>query len=73
MLSTAEQKVLDSFREYLIKPGEMLCFHGPKLQQFEKPLHLLIHKKYVRKEPFEGAYCLTQAGFAAMNGEHGTS
>ncbi len=68
MLSTAERKVLDSFREYLIQPGEMLCFHGQTLLQFEKPLHLLVDKQLVRKERVEGAYCLTRAGFAAMNG-----
>ena len=73
MLSTAERNVLNSFREYLIRPGEMLCFHGQKLEQFEKPLHLLIHKKFVRKERFEGAYCLTRAGFTAMNADRGTA
>jgi hypothetical protein len=71
MLSTAEREVLDSFRTYLIQPGEMLCFHGQTLLQFEKPLHLLVDKQMVRKERVAGAYCLTRAGFAAMNGVSG--
>lgn len=71
MLSSAEQEVLESFREYLIRPGEMLCFHGQKLLEYEKPLHLLIEKKLLRKERLEGAYCLTRAGFVAMQSESG--
>ena len=66
-LSSAEQEVLDSFRTYLIQPGEMLCFHGPRLLQFEEALHLLVDKQLVREEQVKGAYCLTREGFAAMN------
>lgn len=68
LLSTAEREVLDSFRAYLIQPGEMLCFHGQTLLQFEETLDLLIDKQLVCKERVAGAYCLTRAGFAAMNG-----
>jgi hypothetical protein len=67
LLSNSERKVLDSFREYQIQPGEMLCFHGQTLLQFEKPLHTLIDKQLILEERVKGAYCLTRAGFAAMN------
>jgi hypothetical protein len=69
MLSPAELEVLDSFREYQIKPDEMLCFHGQRLLQYQKPLHLLMEKKLVRQERLDGAYCLTRAGFEVVEAE----
>lgn len=68
MLSATEQRVLRTFREYLITPGQMLCFSGPKLEQDEVTLELLNDKDLVIKESFKGGYTLTQAGYAAMKG-----
>jgi hypothetical protein len=67
MLTRSEQRVLRVFREYLITPGQMLCFSGPKLDQDQPALELLIGKDLLVKEAFKGGYSLTQAGFAAMN------
>ena len=67
MLSRSEQRVLRTFHEYLITPGEMLCFSGTKLEQDQAALELLEDKEMVVKESFKGGYSLTQAGFAAMN------
>ena len=67
LLSRSEQRVLRTFREYLVTPGEMLCFSGPKLEQDQVALDLLKDREFVVKESFKGGYSLTQAGFAAMN------
>lgn len=66
MLSTSEQRVLRTYREYLIEPGEMLCFSGPSLEQNRVTLERLSDKQLLLKEKFKGGYSLTRAGYAAM-------
>ncbi len=67
LLSTAEQRVLRTFRRYLIAPGQMLCFYGPNLKQNKTALQQLTDKELLVKEKFKGAYSLTHSGFAEMN------
>ncbi len=67
MLTTAEQRVLQTFRRFLVAPGQMLCFNGPNLSQHQAALQRLTDKELLIKEQFKGAYSLTQAGFVAMN------
>ena len=67
MLTTSEQRVLRTFRRFLMTPGEMLCFSGPDLQQHQATLELLTSKDLLVKERFKGGYSLTEEGFAAMN------
>ena len=66
MLSPPEQRVFRSFQQYLMTPGQMLCFSGPDLNRDLPALRLLTEKKYLIKEKFEGGYSLTHSGFAAM-------
>ena len=66
MLSTSEQRVLRTFRRFLMKPGQMLCFSGPNLKQNKATLALLTDKELLVKEKFKGGYSLTQTGFTAM-------
>ena len=66
MLSPSEKTVLLTFREYLVNPGEMLCFSGPDLEKHESALMQLTKKDFLVKEHFKGAYFLTDAGFEAM-------
>lgn len=66
MLSKPEQRVFRSFQQYLMTPGQMLCFSGPDLSRDLPALSLLTEKKLLIKEKFEGGYSLTKAGFAAM-------
>ena len=68
LLSTSEQRVLRTFRRFLMNQGQMLCFSGPNLQLNQKTLELLTHKELLVKEKFKGGYSLTQTGFAAMKG-----
>ena len=68
LLSTSEQRVLRSFRQFHVTKGQMLCFYGPNLKQFEPALKQLTEKALVVKEQFKGGYSLTQAGFLAMKG-----
>jgi hypothetical protein len=68
LLSTSEQRVLHTFRRFLMTPCRMLCFSGPNLKQNKVTLDLLTNKELLVKEEFEGGFSLTQAGFAAMNG-----
>jgi hypothetical protein len=66
MLSASEQCVLQFFREFLVTPGQMLCFHGPDLEKHRAGLQQLTDKELLVKERFKGGYSLTDAGFAAM-------
>ena len=67
MLSTSEQRVLSTFRRFLMTPGQMLCFYGPNLKQDKATLERLTNKELLVKEGFNGGYSLTSAGYAAMN------
>jgi len=66
LLSTSEQRVLRTFRRFLVNPGQMLCFSGPNLMQDKATLELLTDKELLVKEKLKGGYSLTQSGFAAM-------
>jgi hypothetical protein len=65
-LSTLDQSALTRFRDYLIQPGEMLCFDGPTLDQHRASLQQLTAEGLLTKESFKCGYSLTPAGFAAM-------
>lgn len=67
LLTTSEQRVMRAFRQFLITPGQMLCFYGPSLKQHQAALSQLTEKQFLIKEQFKGAYSLTHAGYAAMN------
>lgn len=67
MLSTSEQRVLRTFRQFLMTPGQMLCFSGPSFEQDEAVLELMTERELLIKEKFKGGYSLTPAGFASMN------
>lgn len=62
----SEQNVLKTFREFLMRPGQMLCFYGPELERYRNALKGLTERRLLVKERFKGAYSLTQEGFAAM-------
>ena len=66
MFSESEQRVLRTFRQFLMTPDRMLCFSGTHLKQSRVGLDRLIHKELLVKEKFRGAYSLTEAGFEAM-------
>ncbi len=66
-MNTAEQRVMRTFRQFLVTPGQMLCFHGPNLNLNQAALNQLTEKELLVKEQFKGGYSLTQAGFTAMN------
>lgn len=68
MLTKSEQRVLRTFREYLITPGQMLCFSGPNLETHKAALEILSDKDLLVREQFKGGYSLTEAGYTAMNG-----
>lgn len=65
-LSTSEQRVLQTFHQYLMTPGKMLCFSGPNLERFRADLNRMTVKKLLVKEKFKGGYSLTRSGFDAM-------
>ena len=67
MLSASEQRVMGTFRRFLITPGQMLCFYGPNLKQNKATLERMTEKKLLVKETFQGGYSLTYAGHTAMN------
>jgi hypothetical protein len=66
LLSPAELDVLCVFRNYLMAPGEMLCFGSSGLESFKVPLAQLTSKGFLIVERFRGGYSLTEMGFAAM-------
>jgi hypothetical protein len=65
-LSKSEQRVLRAFRQFLITPGQMLCFYGPNLKKYQPALNQLTEKDMLVKERFSGGYSLTKSGYAAM-------
>ncbi|MEX2316075.1 MAG: hypothetical protein WD669_02915 [Pirellulales bacterium] len=65
-MSTIDLTPLDEFRTYLMRPGQMLCFHGPTLEKHGESLRRLAAQGLLKKERFAGGYSLTAAGFAAM-------
>lgn len=69
MLSTSEQRVLHTFRQYLMTPNKMLCFYGQDLEQLSHALDSLIDKQLLIREGFKGAYSLTSEGYAQMQQE----
>jgi hypothetical protein len=66
MLTSSERSVLCVFRQYLITPGQMLCFDGPEFKKHKTALRILTEKGFLVKERFDGGYSLTHAGFTAM-------
>lgn len=66
MLSNSEKRVLRTYREYHIRPGQMLCFSGQDLERHRTTLEQMSDKELLVKETFKGGYSLTQAGFSAM-------
>lgn len=69
MFTKNEQRVLKSFRQFLVTPGQMLCFSGPELAKRRNALQQLTAKGLLIEEKFKGAYSLTQEGFAAVQSE----
>ena len=69
LLSEPEQRVLRAFRQFLMTPGQMLCFSGSSLSKHQNALHRLTEKRLLVKERFKGGYSLTDTGFALMRRE----
>ena len=68
LLSDAEKSVLNIFHDYLMEPGEMLCFHASS-KQHRQSLRRLIERRLVVKEQFAEGYSLTESGYIAMRDE----
>jgi hypothetical protein len=64
--SRLEKSVLRKFRQFLMTPGQMLCFFGADLHRHKAALRTLTEKRLLDQEQFSGAYSLTRAGFEAM-------
>lgn len=67
LLSESEERVLQTFRQFLMTPNRMLCFTGPTLEQNQAALQSLTDKNLLSRTQFRGGYALTRAGFEAMN------
>ncbi len=61
-----EQRVLQTFRQYLMTPGKMLCFSGQDLDRKKAALERMCDRDLLSREDFAGAYSLTPSGFSAM-------
>lgn len=66
LLTEPEQRVLRTFRQFLMTPSRMLCFSGPDLERNRTGLKRLTERDFLVVESFRGGYSLTQAGFDAM-------
>ena len=66
MLTEPEQRVLRTFRQFLMTPSRMLCFSGPDLERNRTGLKRLTDRDYLVVESFRGGYSLTNEGFEAM-------
>ena len=65
-LTKTEQRVMKTYRKFLMTPGQMLCFYGPDLKQNENALANLTNRDMLVKERFKGGYSLTQDGYDLM-------
>lgn len=66
MLTQSEQKVMRTFREFCVLPGQMLCFSGTNLETHTPAINTLVDKNMLVRETFRGGFSLTRSGFAAM-------
>ena len=67
-LTKSEQRVMRTYRKFMMTPGQMLCFYGPDLKQNETALANLTNRDLLIKERFKGGYSLTNEGYDAMKG-----
>ena len=65
-MNATERRVLRTFREFLMTPGQMLCFSGPAFAKHKATLKRMSERDLLSKEKYKGGYSLTDAGFAAM-------
>lgn len=65
-LTRAERRVLAVFRQFLMTPGQMLCFCGYELEACDETLRAMSQKGLVMPERVHGAYSLTKLGFRRM-------
>ena len=65
-MTPTEERVLRFFRQFLMTPGEMLCFNTQQIQSYRVGIDKLIEHDLLKKAGFKGGYCLTDAGFKAM-------
>ncbi|MEM1304654.1 MAG: hypothetical protein AAGG46_07140 [Planctomycetota bacterium] len=66
MLTEPEQRVLKTFRRFMMTPSRMLCFSGPDLERHRAGLKRLTDRDFLVAETFRGGYSLTREGFDAM-------
>lgn len=69
-LTSKERKVLNIFREYLMTPGDMLCFGGKALDDHRGALTQLRDRGFLNAERLKGAFSLTRDGSVAMRRGH---
>lgn len=65
-MTSSEQQVFRTFRQFLMTPHQMLCFSGPDLAKHGPALKTLVNKEMLVEEKFAGGYSLTEQGFQAM-------
>lgn len=65
-LSQSEEIVLESFRQFHMRPNKMLCFYGNDLEAKSPALDSLVEKELLVREKFAGAYSLTESGYTEM-------
>ncbi len=65
-MSPTEQRVLGIFRQFLMTPGQMLCFNSQQLQSYRVAIEKMIEKDLLLKASYKGGYSLTEAGYEMM-------
>ena len=66
VLTNSERRALKYFRQFMVSPGQMLCFYGPDLKKHGAALKRLTDREMLIKEKFKGGYSLTETGYHAM-------
>ena len=67
-MSPTERRVLEIFRQFLMTPGQMLCFNSQQLQSYRVAIEKLIDNDLLLKASYKGGYSLTKAGYEMMKG-----
>jgi hypothetical protein len=53
LFSKLEKSEFQKFRQFMMTPGQMLCFSGPDLDRHRSALHALIEKNLLDQEQFK--------------------
>jgi len=65
-MTDSERAVLNIFRNYQMRPNEMLCLDNKIASRYRSAVKGMIDRGLLQEERRKDAYCLTTEGFQAL-------